>query len=131
MLSMECNYNRKIWENKMETEMVVKLIVLLSDKKEITHEPQDHYKSLEKHGLCIVVIDNGFVFIGECETTDKWVIINDARPIIRWGTSQGLSELANRGPLTNTNIGATQITVNKTPFGKLINIIPCNKENWA
>ncbi len=84
----------------------------------------------EDHELCIVVIDNGFIFVGNCSTNEKWVYITEARPVIRWGTKEGLSQLANNGPLKNTKLGEEQKTTNKTPISRLLNIIPCNRDKW-
>ena len=55
----------------------------------------------------IVVITNGFVYMGEVsETTsedgNKYLRINDADCIRLWGTTAGLGEIALRGPTKDT-----------------------------
>ena len=107
----------------MDEKTVLKLICSMIGNEDKTLEPD-----LIDHGFCIVVIASGFVFAGKCKTDQKWVTIENARPVIRWGTSKGLTELANNGPQTNAKLGEQQQSVNKTPIDKLINIIPCAGE---
>ena len=83
----------------------------------------------EAHGLSLVVADRGFVWVGETQTDDDWVHIKGARVVRRWGTSEGLNELAAKGPLTNTRLDApADLKVNRKA---LIAIIPCEAEKWA
>jgi hypothetical protein len=50
----------------------------------------------------IIVADRGWIFVGACVTNpDGTVTITNAKNIRRWGTTEGLGELAN-GPLTQT-----------------------------
>jgi hypothetical protein len=83
----------------------------------------------EAHGLVLVVADRGFVWVGEAVTTDEWVEITNARCVRRWGTSEGLNELAAKGPLTNTRLDAPADL--KVSRKALIAIIPCEAEKWA
>jgi hypothetical protein len=54
-------------------------------------------------GQKIVVLDRGFVYVGDVyEQPDRLVILN-AKNIRVWGTSQGLGELRN-GPLSGTKL---------------------------
>ena len=39
------------------------------------------------HGLKIVVLDRGFIYIGLAETDGEWVIIRNAHNIRRWGSA--------------------------------------------
>jgi hypothetical protein len=50
----------------------------------------------------IVVITNGFVFMGEVSEGDKYLRIDDAACIRVWGTTAGLGEIALRGVTPNT-----------------------------
>lgn len=50
----------------------------------------------------IFVIRHGWVFVGT--ETDMPGIINDARCIRRWGTTNGLAELAKNGPQPETKL---------------------------
>lgn len=55
----------------------------------------------EDHGVQIVVLDRGFVYVGRVRTDAEWVYIEDAKNIRYWGTTKGLGELCD-GPLPNT-----------------------------
>ncbi len=52
-------------------------------------------------GKQIVVIDNGFVHVGDCSMQDGLLRIDGAKNIRAWGTTQGLGQLIN-GPLKDT-----------------------------
>lgn len=83
----------------------------------------------ENHGLVLVVADRGFVWVGEATTTEDWVEIKGARCVRRWGTKEGLNELALKGPLSETRLdAATDLKVSRKA---LIAIIPCEAEKWA
>lgn len=83
----------------------------------------------ETHGLALVVADRGFVWVGETVTDADWVHITAARVVRRWGTSEGLNELAVKGPLPNTRLDAPSDL--KVSRKALIAIIPCEAEKWA
>lgn len=91
----------------------------------------DHLKETagEAHGLALVVADRGFVWVGEAVTTEEFVEIKQARCVRRWGTSEGLNELALKGPLPNTKLDAAADL--KVSRKALIAIIPCEAEKWA
>ena len=56
----------------------------------------------ENHGLCIVVLDKGFVYVGTLVTGAKFITIENAKCVRRWGTKYGLGQLALEGPQSNT-----------------------------
>lgn len=82
----------------------------------------------EDHGLALVVADRGFVWVGKARTTADWVEIEGARVVRRWGTSEGLNELAAKGPLTNTKLDAPADL--KVSRKALIAVIPCEVDKW-
>lgn len=86
-------------------------------------------RSGEAHGLSLVVADRGFVWVGETVTTEDWVEIKSARCVRRWGTSEGLNQLAKEGPLRDTKLDAPADL--KVSRKALIAIIPCEAEKWA
>lgn len=53
----------------------------------------------------IVVLDKGFVYVGQLEMMDDRIVIHNARCIIRWGTDGHLGQLKD-GPLKGTTLGA-------------------------
>lgn len=78
-------------------------------------------------GFRIVVLDKGFVFVGQCDTATKpgILIITKCRNIRYWGTKRGLGELAN-GPLPETKLddwGSIEV-----PDRAVIFTIPCQRE---
>jgi len=52
-------------------------------------------------GRQIVVVDNGFVHVGDCSIQDGLLSIDNCRNIRRWGTTKGLGELI-KGPMKET-----------------------------
>lgn len=52
----------------------------------------------------IVVAERGWVFIGDVRETDGQITIENAKNIRRWGTTRGLGELAQEGPLEGTKL---------------------------
>jgi len=50
----------------------------------------------------IVILHRGFVYVGSFEQEGPNCILRNAKNVRRWGTTKGLGELANRGPLSNT-----------------------------
>jgi hypothetical protein len=55
------------------------------------------------HGKNIVILDRGFVYVGDVSTDMEWVYIANAKNIRVWGTTKGLGELID-GPLANTKL---------------------------
>ena len=56
-----------------------------------------------KHGIQIVVLDRGFVYVGDVTIDADFVYIENASNIRVWGTSKGLGELVD-GPLPTTKL---------------------------
>lgn len=57
----------------------------------------------------IVVITNGFVYMGDLVEGDKYLTLNDASCIREWGTTAGLGEIALRGPTSRTKLDPSGI----------------------
>lgn len=89
--------------------------------------PAQAQKPIE-HGLKIVVLDKGFVYIGHVVTDGEWVHISNAYNIRRWGTTKGLGELVN-GPTSETVLDAAGNI--KAPFHALQQLIAVKAEAWA
>ena len=73
-------------------------------------------------GQHIVVLDRGFVYVGNITVEDEWVHINDAKNIRVWGTKNGLGELRN-GPTNETKLDECGKVL--APRKALISLIPC------
>lgn len=96
-----------------------------------TDQPKEHpMVDPSAKQLSIVVADRGHVWVGEVtERSADWVKISGARVIRRWGTTDGLNQLANDGPRRDTKLDAPADLEVRT--GAVIAIIPCEAEKWA
>ena len=75
-------------------------------------------------GIQIVVLDRGFVYVGDASAGPEFVTLKNARNLRRWGTTAGLGELID-GPLPETKLdycGELIITLRA-----VINFIKINK----
>ncbi len=52
--------------------------------------------------IVIVVLPRGFVLVGEWWQTGRYVTVKNGAVVRRWGTSNGLGELAEKGSLSGT-----------------------------
>jgi hypothetical protein len=52
----------------------------------------------------IVVLQRGWIVIGDVEKSETEVKINNCSVIRVWGTSKGLGEIASNGPTSNTKL---------------------------
>jgi len=75
----------------------------------------------------IIVLNNGFVYVGRVSELNDRIEVHDARNIIRWGTTGHLGQLAD-GPRENTNLGDS---CNFFAYRMSINhIIDVCKDKW-
>lgn len=81
------------------------------------------------HGKQIVVLDRGFVYVGEVTTDGEWCVIEDARSVRRWGTQKGLGELAAKGPLVNTVLDPAGTV--RAPMRAVIAMLACEGKKWT
>lgn len=68
-------------------------------------------------GKQIVVIDNGFVHVGDCIIEGDMLQISNCHNIRVWGTTKGLGELVN-GPLKETKSDSCGTVL--VPFKRLV-----------
>lgn len=76
----------------------------------------------------IVVLDRGFVFIGDVSTGDHWITIADAKCIRYWGTTKGLGQLAIEGPQPKTILDDTGTV--RAPLTSVIALIDVASDKW-
>lgn len=81
------------------------------------------------HGLQIIILDRGYVYVGNVSIDDNWVLITTARNVRRWGTTKGLGELAANGPLKDSIIDPVGTV--RAPLRALIGLIECEVSKWA
>jgi hypothetical protein len=84
--------------------------------------------SKQDHGIQIVILDRGFVYIGRVTADAEWIHIKDASNLRVWGTSKGLGELVD-GPLANTKLDKTGNV--KASRKALIAMIAVSEESWT
>ncbi|MFT4095907.1 MAG: hypothetical protein QM651_02210 [Rhodoblastus sp.] len=77
----------------------------------------------------IVILDRGFVFVGDVAQDGDWLVISSARNVRRWGTTKGLGELAASGPLPNTKLDPAGLV--RAPLRAVIGTIDCEPSKWA
>lgn len=78
-------------------------------------------------GKAIVVLDRGFVYVGDVEVTPEWCIISNAKNIRVWGTKNGLGELVN-GPLKDTKLDLVGVV--RAPMRAVISLIDVDCSKW-
>lgn len=79
-------------------------------------------KPAEDIGQNIVVMDRGFVYVGNVTIDGDFAVITDAKNIRYWGTKNGLGELVN-GPKPETKLDP--IGTVKAPMRAVIHFVPC------
>ena len=79
--------------------------------------------------LSIVILDRGFVLVGDARVDGDWVVTTNASIIRRWGTTKGLGELAANGPLAKTVLDP--IGTMRSPLRALIGLVACEPSKWA
>lgn len=99
------------------------------DPKELAAEFRKQFgeKARENHGIQIVVLDRGFVYVGYVETDKEWVYISQAKGIRVWGTKNGLGQIC-AGPTKETVLdNAGEV---RAPLRALISLLKCDEEKW-
>jgi hypothetical protein len=76
----------------------------------------------------IAVLERGFVYVGLCAIVDGVLTITKAQNVRRWGTSAGLGQLAQSGPLTNTKLDDAGTV--RAPLTSVIHLIDCTASGW-
>ena len=77
----------------------------------------------------IAVLDRGFVYVGTCTIADGFLTITSALNICRWGTSNGLGELAQKGPQSATRLDAAGTVT--APLSAVMHLLDTDAALWA
>lgn len=84
--------------------------------------------SVTPSDLKIVVLDRGFVVVGNVSFQEEYVVIDRCSCIRRWGTTQGLGEIAFNGPTSKTTLDKQPLTtVHKL---QVVQMIDCEASKW-
>ena len=81
----------------------------------------------EDLGMQIVILDRGFVYIGEVSLDEEWVYIKNARNIRVWGTTKGLGQLVS-GPTNETKLDRAGDI--RAPKRALIALMEVDEKSW-
>lgn len=79
--------------------------------------------------IVIAILQRGWVFVGTFTKDGSECTLSNASNIRRWGTSNGLGELASNGPLENTKLDK----VGAVTFNELTTVamIECDQDVWS
>lgn len=80
-------------------------------------------------GKQIVILDRGFVYVGDVSVTGDWLVIENASNVRRWGTKKGLGELASNGPGPSSVLDPTPTV--RAPLRAVIGTIQCEAAKWS
>lgn len=111
----------------MERELLLKLITMLVGS-ETTSIPEPKDKDFGVGEKRIVILQRGWVYVGDYYVNDKECRLENASCIRSWGTSKGLGELAENGALSETKLDPCP-TVNFHRAGEVHTIL-CNPKKW-
>ena len=89
----------------------------------------EHRSRPRDFGFAVVILDRGFVYVGNAASDGEFLTISKARNIRYWGTTEGLAELINAGPTVKTKLDAEQVVV--APMRAVISIHPSEAKVWA
>lgn len=84
--------------------------------------PQANGAAPRAMGQNIIVLDRGFVYVGDVTIDGDFLRVTRCRNIRYWGTKEGLGELIN-GPLAETKLDEVGEIV--APMHALIHLVPC------
>jgi hypothetical protein len=76
----------------------------------------------------ILVLNRSWNLVGDLEIDGDFYLLFNGNVIRRWGTSQGLGELAIKGPLPDTILDPLPLT--KIHKDQLIFTINCEESKW-
>jgi hypothetical protein len=77
----------------------------------------------------IVVLDRGFVYVGDVSLEEDWCVIREARNVRYWGTSRGLGQLALEGPQSGTRLD--KVGTVRAPMRAVISLIDTEARLWT
>ena len=80
--------------------------------------------------ICIVNLQRGHIYVGIFKRVDESdCVMHKSHTIRRWGTTKGLGELVENGPLENTVLDKNYGTV-YFDYLTVVSVIVCNQKKW-
>ena len=92
-------------------------------------QPTEVIQGTEKMGKYIVVLQRGWVFVGDLERRGSEFRLTNASNVRKWGTKQGLGELAKKGPLSETQLDPCNDVVEWHELTTVFRL-KCSEDNW-
>jgi hypothetical protein len=86
-------------------------------------------RSEKLEGFGIAIVDHGFVYVGELEIDGKWCVVRNGHNIRRWGTTEGIGQLALDGPQPETILD--KVTTIHVPIHALVHILESDRCKWT
>lgn len=80
------------------------------------------------YGKQIVILQRGWVFVGDMKRVGHECELTNASCVRRWGTTNGLGELAEKGPLKDTVLDKCPTV--RFNYLTVVGQIECNEKNW-
>jgi hypothetical protein len=80
-------------------------------------------------GRTIFVLQRGWVVVGIPSRDGDQITLGNASVVRRWGTSAGLGELAQRGPMANTVLDPAPAGITFHGLGVVCEF-PCDDDSW-
>lgn len=102
--------------------MNIEQIQLILAVAEALKAPAAATPSSRDLGQNIVVLDRGFVYVGNVTEEGEYLRVTNAKNIRFWGTKKGLGELR-EGPLSETKLD--EVGEILAPKRALIHLVPC------
>jgi len=81
-----------------------------------------------KGAIEIVVLDRGWVVVGQVSIRGSEVIIEKGYVVRRWGTTNGLGEIAQGGPTQATKLESAPLI--KTTLSAVVCRFGCEQSKW-
>lgn len=79
-------------------------------------------------GVKIVIVDNGFIYIGEVISDDGYYIITRCANVRKSGTERGLGQIAFEGPTKDTVLDHSPNVV--VPKGRVCHFMEVAEDKW-
>lgn len=83
----------------------------------------------EELGWQVVVLDRGFVYVGEVHRDGDMYVMPAGRNIRYWGTDEGLHQLVTRGPTKDSKVDAPAIV--RIPARAVISLHETDGALWT
>ena len=79
-------------------------------------------------GFAVIVLDRGFVYVGNVACDSEWCVMTNAHNIRVWGTTNGLGELVQNGPTDLTTLDSVGTV--RAPMRAVISVIDSEAAKW-